>query len=87
MNELDKEQKDREFRQRVNELIDHLYSDYLAEISLQNIAYRHPMPKPEPEMTKEEFISKLHNSSYDDRWNTALQSLLNYTERIKIKSL
>lgn len=80
------------FRELVNNLIDELYNTYEAENSLQNIAYIHPMfyngtfckdncyqpPKPDELMSKDEFIEKMNNSSYDYRWNTALESLINY---------
>ena len=87
-----------EEKEKMEIIIDELYSCYEAEISLQNVMYIHPMfyngtfsednscqpPKPEELITKEEFISKLESESQEYRWNTAFQVLYNYISK-KIK--
>lgn len=81
----------------IEEIIDQLYTCYESEISLQTIAYIHPMfyngtfsennsyqpTKPDQLLTKEEFIIKLNNESPIYRWNTAFQVLFNYMVKHK----
>mgnify|MGYP007100076494 CR=1 FL=1 len=82
-------------REKIELIIDELYSYYESENSLQNIMHIHPMfyngtfseensyqpPKPDKLMTKDEFIGKMNNESQEYRWNTAFQVLYNYISK------
>ena len=84
-------------KEKIEKIIDELYSYYEAEISLQNIRYIHPMfyngtfsennsyqpPEPDKLMTKEEFIEKMNSEGEEYRWNTAFQALYNYISKQK----
>jgi hypothetical protein len=80
---------------KFNLIIDELYSCYEADISLQNSRYIHPMfyngtysddnscqpPKPDELMSRDEFVKKMGEESFEYRWNTAFQVLYNYVSR------
>lgn len=82
-------------KEKIDTIIDYLYSCYEAEISLQNVRYIHPMfyngtfsenntyqpPVPDKLMTKEELIEKMGNEGEEYRWNTAFQVLFNYISK------
>ena len=88
-----------ENKEKVEMIINELYSYYEVENSLQNVIYSHPMfyngtfsennlfqpREPEMLMTKEEFIIKLNTESAEYRWNTAFQVLYYHiSKHIKI---
>ena len=86
-----------EDREKIEMLIDELYTYYEGENSFQLTRYLHPMfqngtfsennsyqpPKPKKLMTREEFVSKMSNESEEYRWNTALQVLFNHISKQK----
>ena len=84
-----------EDKEKIEKIIDELYSCYEAEISLKNVIYTHPMfyngtfcenncyhpPKPDTLMARVEFINKMNSEGEEYRWNTAFQVLYNYISK------
>jgi hypothetical protein len=84
-------------KEKLDKIIDELYSYYESENSLQIIRYVHPMyyngtfsennsyqpPKPDELMTKDEFIQKMNSEGEEYRWSTAFQVLYNYISKQK----
>ncbi len=85
-----------EEKEKIEKIIDELYSCYETEITLQNIMYVHPMfyngtfcenncyqpPEPDKLMTRDEFIDKIYNEGEKNRWYTAFQVLYNYISKM-----
>jgi hypothetical protein len=86
-----------EDKEKIEKIIDELYSCYEGENSLQNMIYIHLMfyngtflennsyqpPKPDELMTKNEFIEKINSECNEYRWTTAFQVLYNYISKQK----
>ena len=84
-----------EDKEKIEKIIDELYSCYETEISLQNVRYIHPMfyngtfcenncyqpPMPDELMTRDEFVEKLWSETEEDRWRTSFQVLYNYISK------
>ena len=84
-----------EDKEKIEKIIDELYSCYETEISLQNVMYIHPMfyngtfcenncyqpPIPDELMTRDEFVEKLWGETGEDRWRTSFQVLYNYISK------
>ena len=84
-----------EDKEKIEKIIDELYSCYETEFSLQNIRYIHPMfyngtfcenncyqpPIPDELMTRDEFVEKLWSETEEDRLRTSFQVLYNYISK------